>query len=212
MRRALSALVAALSLAAGAPAARAGFYLMPRAAWAAYAPRPEGSEPTPNLYSIGGEVSAGYSARQALDFVFFGEDLPGSLAHARFGAGDASLVSYGGELGLRFAESVYVGFKGGLATYRLSHQSSVDELTGTWRGEGGGFALGAVERTSKTGFVQTTVEFMHYVLGSGEAGGKRRLDSFSLGAAYMWNSKGDAASNAIENTIFKNFLDSIIFF
>src|SRR5690349_11298233 len=119
MRLASRAGLCALALLGAAPVAQAGWYLMPRAEWAAYAPRPEASEPTPNLYSLGGELSTGYSVRQAFDLGVYGIYAPGNLAHAQFGKGDAILVSYGGEMGIRFAESVYLGFKGGSGTYRL---------------------------------------------------------------------------------------------
>jgi hypothetical protein len=211
--RAVAGVLVSVATLAHAPAARAGWYLMPRAEWSEYAPRPLAGEATPNLYSAGGELSTGYSIRQALDLGIFGQDQPGALGHAQFGKSDASLVSYGGELGLRFAESVYLGFKGGLGKYSLSTQGAPGELTGSWSGGGGGLAIGAVQRVTKSGFIQTTVEFMHYTLsGQGPvAGSKRQLDSFSLGLAYMFNRQGDAGS-AIENTMFKDFLDTIIFF
>jgi hypothetical protein len=193
--------------------AEAGWYVTPAVKWSSFAARPEGNEPTPNYYGYGGALSFGYSAKQVFDLGAYGQYLPGTRREADPSDVQASLVSYGGELGLRIAESVYLGFRGGASTYHMMKPdpTRADELTGTWSGSSGGMALGAVSKVSKNSFFQTSVEFMQHVVANAKDSdlGKRRFDSFALSVQYVFNSE---KSYLIENTMFKNFLDSMAFF
>lgn len=212
MRTCLTALV----LLGCAPAAEAGWYVTPGIKWATYAARPEGNEPTPNYYGYGGMLALGYSAKQVFDLGAYGQYVPGTREHADLGKTHALLVSYGGELAFRIAESVYIGARGGSSSYRLLDADPLrtDELAGTWEGPSGGLVIGAVSKVTKQSFFQTTLEFMQHVVESQEQGearqlGKRRFDSFALCVQYVFNSE---KSYLIENTIFKDFLDSMVFF
>ncbi len=194
-------------------AAEAGWYVTPSLKWGTFAARPEGEEPTPNYYGYGGSFSFGYSARQVFDLGAYGQYLPGSRKEANPSDVDASLISYGGELAFRIAESIYLGFRGGPSNYQLLNPDPErsDELAGKWSGASGGMAIGAVSRVTKTSFFQTSVEFMQHVVANSDdpALGKRRFDSFALSVQYVFNSE---KSYLIDNTIFKDFLDSMAFF
>lgn len=198
----------------GAPtAAEAGWYVTPSIKWGTFAARPEGEEPTPNYYGYGGSFSFGFSAKQVFDLGAYGQYLPGTRKEANPSDVDATLVSYGGELAFRIAESVYLGFRGGASDYHLlsPDPERTDELQGKWDGASGGMAIGAVSRAGKNSFFQTSVEFMQHVVAKSDDAdsGKRRFDSFALSVQYVFNSE---KSYLIENTIFKDFLDSMAFF
>ncbi len=212
MRRRLALAATSALLAWGQPAL-AGWYVSPAVKWSTFATRPEGNEPTPNYYGYGGNFSLGYSAKQVFDFGAYGQYVPGTRQHADLGKADATLVSYGGELGFRIAESVFLGFRGGASDYHLmsADPTRTDELKGKWHGPSGGIALGAVSKVSKQSIFQTNFEVMEHVLHAEDAGdlGKRRFDSFALSVQYIFNSE---KSFLIENTIFKDFLDSMVFF
>ncbi len=198
----------------GCPAvAEAGWYVSPAMKWGSFAARPEGSEPTPNYYGYGGSFAFGYSAKQVFDLGAYGQYLPGSLREANPSEVDATLISYGGEIAFRIAESVYLGFRGGSSTYHLldSDPERADELKGKWSGPSGGMAIGAVSKTAKNSFFQTSLEFMQHVVANSDDSslGKRRFDSFALSVQYVFNSE---KSYLIENSILGNFLDSMVFF
>jgi hypothetical protein len=196
--------------------ARAGWYLAPAVKWVSFAARPVDDEATPNYYGIAGAGSFGYSVGQVLDLAGFGQYVPGARGGAGFAKDDASLVSYGGEVGLRLAEQVYLGVRGGLGAYRLYHPRGAGdgegegELSGKWNGSAGGFAIGALAKLSKESYLQTTLEVMHHVLtnASDKDLGKRRIDSFGIGFAYVFNGY---SSSFLDNSLFKNFLDSMIY-
>lgn len=213
MRRSLIAAVGLLGFLGLAAPARAGWYLAPEARWGVFAARPEAGENTPNYYGYGGTLSFGYSPRQMVDIGAYGSYLPGALKHAEIGKDDATLVSYGGELGFRIADAVYLGFRGGPDKYRLNQPSDDPErpeLAGKWTGVCGGLSLGAVMRASKQFIVQTTLDVMHHVVKQEDEPelGKRRFDEFSVGLTFMLNSH---KAYLIENSIFKDYLDSIVF-
>lgn len=212
MRRAAALLLLVAGVGAARPAL-AGWYLMPEVLWTTYVHRPVANEDTTNLYGVGAQLSLGYSLWQGVDLGLFGGYLPGTPQYAKFGKGDATLVLYGGELGLRMAQSLYVGLRGGMAKYRLDNQTQAAELAGDWKGPGGGVALAAVTPVSKTAFIQASLEFSEYVLAMGTDTGtvKRKLDVFGLGIAYMWNRKGGEGTPSVQSTIFNDFLNSIVF-
>ncbi len=193
--------------------AEAGWYIAPSLKWGTFAARPEGAEPTPNYYGYGGAFALGYSAKQVFDLGAYGQYLPGTRKEANPSQIDATLNSYGGELAFRIAESVYLGFHGGMSSYHLlrADPERTDELKGKWSGPSGGMAIGAVSKTGKNSFFQTSVEFMQHVVANSDDSslGKRRFDSFALSVQYMFNSE---KSYLVENSILGNFLDSMAFF
>ena len=200
----------ALALALATPA-QAGWFAAPEASWSSFSFEPTHGEVTPNYYGIGLGLSAGYSVSQAFDLGIYGQDLPGRLHAAQFGKGDATLVSYGGELAWRFADTVYFGLHGGLTQYDLKTQTDPTELPGRWSGPSGGLALGAVTRLSKSQFIQATFELTEAVVAdaSNQGLGKRKLDQFAFG--LTWAFIGEGRSHLIESGIFKDFLDTLVF-
>lgn len=206
-----------LALLGLAEPALAGFYVAPEIKWGSFSARPEAGEATPNYYGYGGGLHLGFSAKQVFDMGAYGTYMPGTKGAAEFGAGDATFVTYGGELALRMSQAVYFGLHGGVATYDLKNRTRPEELPGTWSGPSGGLAIGAIHALSKQSFIQTTVDFTHAVVKSDDAAAaqglttaaKRRFDAFTLSIGYVFN---DYSSYLIENTIFKGFLDSMNFF
>lgn len=191
--------------------AHAGWFVSPEVKWSSFSFEPTHAEPTPNFYAWGLSLDAGYSVSQVFDLGVFGQYLPGRLHAAEFGKGDASLVSYGGELAWRIADTVYVGLRGGASQYDLNTQSDPSELAGHWGGPAGGLVLGAVTRLSKTQFLQTTFELMESVVAdqTGQGLGQRRIDQFALGLGYVFN--GEGKSHLIESGIFRDFLNTLVF-
>lgn len=195
-----------------ATSARAGVYLAPSVKWASFAARSVEGESTPNYYGYGGALSLGYSLKQVVDLGAYGTYIPGKRKQAEFGADDATLVSYGGELAFRFGQTVYFGLRGGPSSYHLLARTDTSELGGLWTGSSAGFSIGAVAKLSKQSFFQTTLDVMQHVLTADDEAngtGERRFDSFGISLTYMFNSFD---SSAIEDTIFKDFLDSAVFF
>jgi hypothetical protein len=196
--------------------AKAGFLASPSAKWTTFSARPEGGEPTPNYFGFAAGLSLGYSVRQVFDLAFNAQFLPARLGNASFGANDSQMIFYGGELGLRIANAVYLGMRAGTAEYRLLYQQREEELPGRWSGPAGGVSLGAIHGASKDHFFQTSLDFLHAVTtrqdsiagGGVQETGKRRFDAISISFAYVFNSYNN---ERIQNTIFKDFLDSISF-
>lgn len=211
--RKLSVTGLALALASEA---LAGPYAYPAVGWAVLAPRPQAEEATPNYYGYGAALSLGYSVKQVLDLGAYASYLPASRKDARIGAEQASILTYGGELAVRIADSVYVSLRGGTATYRLivPDPALTTELVGAWGGPAFGIAVGAVTRLGRQSMLQTTIELMHTIVEPEDAvrsgaSGKRRLDSFGLSFGLMLSSD---QRSSVEDTIFKDFLDTLIFF
>lgn len=201
----------ALGVMAFAGPAHGGVYLAPGLKWAVFSLRPQAVEPTPNYYGYGGVFSIGYSIRQILDFGAFGQYAPGTRKEARPGKADATLLAYGGETALRLSQAVYVGLRGGVGKYRLDRTIDATEVAGTWAGHCGGFSIGALAKFSKVSYLQTTFDVMHFVVASKSDPdlGKRRIDAFGVSISYVFNGY---TNYLIENTIFKDFLDSVMFF
>lgn len=216
----MSRVLLVLAVLLPASIAEAGFLLSPSIRWGSFSAQAEDGEPTPNYFGYGGGLDVGYSFGQVFDIVGHYSFLPARLKSAKAGAQDASLTTYGGGLGLRIAESVYFGLRAGTTTYELHKALGTDELSGLWSGPSGGFSLGAVARVGKQSFIQTCFEVMHTVMQRDKAPlledgtevpdpGRRRFDAFGLSLAYVFNG---AHSYKIENTIFNDFLDTLIFF
>jgi hypothetical protein len=195
-----------------APSAEAGVYVSPSLRWASFSARPQAEEKTPNYYGYGAGLQLGYSFGQVFDVGGFGTYLPARIGSAAPDGADAKLSLFGGELGFRIADSVYFALRGGASFYELLEQRRDDELTGAWRGPAFGFALGAVRRLSKQSFVQTSFELMHTIVERGASdeadAGKRRLDSFGVSLAYLFNAQ---SSYRVQSAIFQNFIDALTF-
>jgi hypothetical protein len=208
--------IAELSLVAAmlhAPLAWAGWYVQPAVRWVSLTHRPEANEPTPNYYGYGTLLSGGYSAKQVFDLGIFGAYTPANYKNATFPSGNAELTNYGGEVALRLGESVYIGLRGGQGTYHLLSTATPDELPGKWSGPAGELAIGGVMKLTKNSFCQVSLDFMHGVFkqtepGAAEIEGRRRFDGVAVTFSYVYN---HYKSYLIDNTIFGNFLDSLMF-
>lgn len=194
-----------------APAvAEAGVYAAPAIRWSSFAFRPEADEPTPNYYAYGASAALGYSVGQILDLGAFYTYIPARLGSPALKPPSATLDAYGGELGLRIADSVYIGFRGGQARYSLMKQTRPEEVPGKAKGSAGSVAIGAVMRTAKQSFFQTSLEVLHTVLEPVDSEkGKRRIDAFSLSVAWVYNAH---KSFRFEDTVFRDFLNTLSFF
>lgn len=189
-------------------AARAGWLVVPGMYWQTYSVRPLAAEQTPNYTGYGARLTLGYSVNQVLDFGLFGAG--GSGARDSGGLpGESQLGWYGGELGLRLAEAVYFGLRGGQAVYNLDSAEFEGEPLGQWLGVGGGVSLGAILKMSRRTAWQVTFDLSHAELAAPTpAGEPRHLDAVSLTIGYVFNG---FHNSRIENTIFKDYLDHLQF-
>jgi hypothetical protein len=206
---------------------------------AQFAAQPIGEEPTPNYFSYGPRLSLGYSLRQVLDFGLFATVLPGSRFHASVPAHDARLVTGGGEIALRIAQSVYAALYGGRSEYRLVRGASGPqrgmELEGKHLGSGGGFSLGALMPLSKESFFMVSLDFEqhHFRLPSSffAFDQSERAKAFPEESSVTSQTEPDKnprrvlecfgvsvsyafnsyKSDLIDNSIFADFLDSVSF-
>lgn len=220
IRTKTAALVAFAFASVSCPSAHAGWYASPSLAWASLASRPLASEATPNYYGYKVATSFGYSLSQVLDLGAFYSYLPAQLNAAKLGGRDILLTSYGGEMALRLGESVYIGLRGGLASYELRTRKHLDEVGGQWTGPAGGIALGAVKKLTKQSFIQTSLELMHTITQrrknddqdealTGEEPRRRRFDSLAISVAYVFNQHD---SNRPDFAIIRDFIDTLSFF
>lgn len=193
---------------------RAGSYVNLGLRSAQFAAKPLEDEPTPNYYAFGPKIAFGYSFRQILDMGLYVTGLPGSRGNASANGYDASLVNGGAELALRIAKSIYLGVYGGKSDYRLVRASkSLEpgvEWAGRHRGFGGGISLGALVPFSKESFVLVALDFEehHFSQSEPDKNQKRVLECFGVTVAYSFN---NYKNFLIDNTIFKDFLDSMYF-
>ena len=173
-------------------------------------------EPTPNYYGVGGALSVGYSAGQKLDMALFGQYSPGKKNRPIANDEDASFFAYGGELGVRFANSVYMGARGGTAAYNLLIPPTEHEIDGKWSGPAVGFSIGSYMNRDRDGASswQATLDVLHAIISPADevaesyGDEKRRITCFSFSVAYVFNKQAD---NVIENMLFKSFLESSFF-
>lgn len=210
LRRPVLILAASTSIFFSASVAEAGILVSTAIKWTSFSARPVSTEATPNYYGYGGELTLGYSVGQVFDIAGFGSYTPGQRKNPEFGVDDATLVTYGGVLGLRFASSVYLGIKGGTSAYSIQKVTDENDIDHRHEGLGGGISIGAISAASKQSFFQTTFDLMHHVLKStDDSSVTRRFDAVSISVAYVFN---EQTSAMVKNKIFKSFLDSISFF
>lgn len=207
-----SLLLAALALWC-TPAAHAGWYVAPHAKWGAFAARPQATEATPNYYGYGVGLGTGYSISQFFDLGLYGSYLPGNRQEAKIGEPNAELALYGGELAFRFAQTVYLAFRGGATQYNMptAQAEKPEELTGVWTGTGGAVSLGGIVKLDRQNFLQTSIEVLHTTMESktDPTLGERELDAFAVTFGYTFN---DYTSTLLESSILGDFVKSINFF
>jgi hypothetical protein len=210
------ALGAAISSATLPDRSVAGPYFTGGLRSAQFAAKPQSDEPTPNYYGFGLRLSGGYSVRQVFDMGLYGSGLPARRGSPGVSRPDATLIHGGAEFGLRIAKSLLISFYGGPSQYHLERPSDKlppgTEVTAGLKGYGGGVAVGAIVPFSKENFLQVTLDFeQHHYLDKTvvpEQSQKRVFESFGLTLALTFNSY---KSYLIDNTIFKDFLDSVNF-
>lgn len=192
----------------------AGPYLTAGVRSGQFAAKPLTDEPTPNYYGFGLKLSGGYSLRQVFDMGLYASGLPARRGSPGISNPDALLAHGGLELALRLGKSVILAAYGGQSQYRLQHPSEQlpvgVEVTAPLKGYGGGVSVGAIVPFSKEQFLQATLDFEQhqYLLAQPEGNTKRVFESFGLTLAMTFNSY---KSYLIDNTIFKDFLDSMNF-
>lgn len=210
MRRLVLNLLASISALTCASPGEAGILVSPSIKWSSFSARPVDTEATPNYYGYGGELTLGYSVNQVFDIAGFGSYIPGRRKSPEFGVDDATLVTYGGVLGFRFASSVYLGFKAGTSAYSIQKVTDEKDIAHRHEGLAGGFSIGAISSASKQSFFQTTFDLMHHVLkSSDDSSVSRRFDAVSISVGYVFNGQSSAM---VKNRVFQSFLDSITFF
>lgn len=192
----------------------AGWLISPSLSWQSFSFRPEETEPTPNYYSYAPGLSLGYSIAQVIDLAMWGQYAPSQQKNAAFFADDAVLYGYGGELGFRIAESVFIGLRGGPVSYQLFNQTKDYEVGGRWSGTMGGASLGAIFEVSKIHFWQLSLDMAHAVVTNEKADSdankdtERRIDVFSVTLSYVFNGNSSGTGFGFLG----NFLDSLSVF
>lgn len=178
------------------PKGEAGILLSGSAQWGIFAFRPiDERQNVPNYYGLGGGVVAGYSLFQAIDAAVFIDYIAGNRSRLHPSEQDASLVQYGGQLGLRLEDKLFFALKGGQGVYHLVAKDYIfEEVTGIWQGKAGAFVMGAIYKIDKRRYWQLSLELMHVVLDKiqlieGEIRpGKRKVDAFKVVVSYTFNS------------------------
>lgn len=192
-----------------AEACLAGLYLVAGPNWNNFVFEPVEREETSNYYGYGARGSFGYSLGQILDLGLYGHYTPGRLDSASLTKEDARLWHAGAEAGLRFANAVFLGVRGGPALYRLNVKNEDSEVEGQWTGTMFQGSLGLIMPVTKTSFWQTTVDIGQATLKSSGAETvtkPRTLTQISLTLAFVYNvQQTSAVDKAILNHWIRGF-------
>lgn len=191
--------------------AAAGIYFSLGLKGGLMAPQALAEEATPNYYGGGPSLALGYSIKQVLDLGIYGGYSAGTREEPALRAADAELAIYGGDVGLRLGDTIYLGVHGGSSLLTVGKPSVDGEISGRWEGVGGGFCIAAIHKFNRERYFQTGVEFAHVVLDhvSDKSQPTRKIDAFAISLAYTYNS---FSSNAVDNSILGDFVRSINFF
>lgn len=191
--------------------AEAGWMLSSSLEYQTFAFRPRVVEATPNYHGYGLELGGGYSLGRLIDAQLYGRYTPSRLESARFNADEVAFYSYGGTLGLRLAETVYLGVGGGPHVYKLKRQVRTDEVPGEWQGTGAFVALGAFAKIDRQTFTQLAVRFGTASLQRSDQSdaNKRKVDTFAVSVTYLWNAEDHFK---LSNSTISDFVDSLNFF
>ncbi len=177
--------------------------------WQTLAMRPLTDEPTPNYYGYGLELQVGYSFARKWDLALYTSYTPMRLSSAAFGADDLVTFDYGIVTGLRLAETVYLGLRGGWLHYDLTNKIKPEETDGNWRGFCGFFEVGTFWSLRKADALQVGVLVGHGGLERLDQDDKKRfIDTFGVTMTYVYN-KVDTVK--FGNSFISDFVDSLIF-
>lgn len=176
--------------------------------WNNFVFEPVDKEQTPNYYGYGARASFGYSIRRVWDVALYGQYAPGRLNIASATKEDARFFHVGGETALRLAKAVYIGFRGGPATYRLVNQVEDVEVPGKWTGVMGQGSLGLILPTTKALSWQTTLDIgQATVRPVGDSSAKpRTISQISLTLAFVYNGY---ETSAVDTAIFNNWIKNL---
>lgn len=190
-------------------ASQAGWLLSNSVNLGVFAVRPLQGENSPNYFGFGPDLTAGYSFWQKLDLAGYGAYIPGRQHKIHLGQENASLVLWGGQVALRFNDTVYMGLFAGKDRYHLVKQTTLKEqLLGRWEGNSLGVGVGVIFKEAKRTYWQFTLRMFNMSLlrqaPSAVPGLEaRNADAVLLGVSYTFNS----FYNVLEqNSIFKNVL------
>ncbi len=186
----------------------AGIFVSPSLKWVNMSFRPLDEEPTLNYYAYGYGLNLGYSFDQFCDITAVGHYFPGNLHEPKFPLETRPFIFYGGELGFRFLDTIYLGGRVGGTWLQQVTKTVDEELGGEWRGLGAGGSLGAYFKVNRDAFTQVSFDLFtvnSFLRQDEPVGDKRKFDVFSLSIAYIFSSY---QNSGIENTLFKGFLDN----
>ena len=200
-------LCAICTLCSYAPDAISGVLISQGINWNNFVFEPETNEKTPNYYGYGGRISVGYSVAQIWDLALYGQYAPGRLNAAELLKEDARVYSYGAETAFRIADAVYVGGRGGIAGYGLSHRNLPEEVSGRWEGVGGNVSLGLIMPVSRVNMWQASIDFGQVSVKPVEnpSAATRRISTISVTLAFVYNNlQTTRFDDAIYNNLLKN--------
>jgi len=185
------ALALGVLLSLWAPPAAAGFLWQMGGTWESLSLRPVAEEPTPNYYGYGVQMVYGYSFWGVWDLGLTMAYAPLQQESAGLGQEDLQWISYGGVMGLRFGQAVYIGLKGLVQQYDLIRQKSDDEVDGSWRGNGAQLSLGGFwpMGTRKGHLLQVNLDLGMATLNRQDAADRKRVvDTFGVSFHYVFSS------------------------
>ena len=205
----LFVLVVKLSLFGWAGVCYGGLLLAPAVKWKTFSIAPEEDEPTPNYYSYGVGLTAGYSFSQVFDIATFGAYLPSKLDAASVGKESVQFFEYGGELALRFSQAVYLAVRGGRFYYRMLYtHDKPNQVKGLWRGPAGSVSLGTIIKDTRITFWQVSFDIGSGTILREDAISETdyRIDSFGITVSFVINTY-----NKFGSSLMGSFKDSFNF-
>jgi len=181
--------VFSLGLAVSTPSL-AGFLLVPQVSWSSYGLRAEGEAESQNYFGYGLGLAGGYSPVPLIEFTGLVRYTPGNRSNPGLLNGDAKLWEYGGELGFRLFENLFLGLRGLFQDFNLEHAQTEPEVLGRWQGWGYGVAIGAFFETKERQYLRITLEMNQAGLSAQSDLPDRDFDSFALNFAYVFDTGG----------------------
>ncbi len=145
-------------------------------------------EVTPNYYGIASQFNLGCALSPHLDISTFGAYLPAGAHIPKVGQETARLMEYGGEISWQFSDA-FLALKGGPVTYLLRNPQGVEgEITGQWRGTGGGIELGSFQKVERHQSWQISLAYFYILLQSPnqDQPASRHLHQIGIQARYTF--------------------------
>ena len=158
--------------------------------------RPEQEELTPSLYGYGIDLSVNYAFLPAVEAGLFTSYEILNVNAAKFLAGKADHLLYGGELGVRLADSVNIAIRMGGGQLTLKDDRVEEDYLGRWDANLYGVRLGGFWSTKRHRYIQVGLSYLNGFVtqesDSDHALVERRVDMLSLYVTYliMDNSSG----------------------